>query len=82
MNLDLRRKTIEELTKDFIAENPRIARFSDVSKLPGDEHYFFLAALGMQMNNKKIIECGTHNGRSTYALYYGNKKLNNNNSII
>lgn len=82
MSLDLRRKTIEELTKDFIAESPRIAVFGDVSKIPGDEHYFFLAALGMQMQNKKIIECGTHNGRSTYSLHYGNKKLNNNNRII
>lgn len=82
MNLDLRRKTIDELTKDFIADNPRIAVYGDVPKLPGDEHYFFLAALGMQMKNKKIIECGTHNGRSTYALYYGNKKLHNENHII
>jgi predicted O-methyltransferase YrrM len=81
MQLNLSKSKIEESTKDFILDNPKITIYEDVLKPIGDEHYLFLAALSMQIKNKKIIECGTHNGRSTYSLYYGNKKLNNNNMI-
>lgn len=81
MNLDFRRETILNLTQDFIKDNPNISVFGDVHKLPGDEHYYFLAALSMQLKNCKIIELGTHNGRSTVSLNYGNLKTNSNNTI-
>ena len=64
-----------------MADNANIAQIEDVKKPCGDEHYFFLAALTSQLKNKKIIELGTHNGRSTVALNYGNLKYNNNNEI-
>lgn len=72
---------INELTSTFLQDNQSIAGISDVREPCGKEHYFFLAALSMQLNNKKIIEIGTHNGRSTIALNYGNLKNGNNNSI-
>jgi len=81
MKLDLTINKIYELTKDFLTDNPTISQYEDVKKLPGDEHYMFLAALSMQLKNKKIIELGTHNGRSAVSLNYGNLKLNNNNTI-
>ena len=81
MNLDLKLSNIHRLTNEFLADNANIAQIEDVKKPCGDEHYFFLAALTSQLKNKKIIELGTHNGRSTVALNYGNLKYNNNNEI-
>jgi len=40
-----------------------------------------LAALGIQLNSKHIIELGTHTGNSAYVLAYANRTLNNNNKI-
>lgn len=81
MNLDFTLNTINKLTKTFLDDNSNIAYIEDVRKLCGDEHYLFLAAFGMQFKNSKIIELGTHNGRSTIALNYGNLINNTNNSI-
>ena len=81
ITLDFRNETILDLAKDFIIDNPIINQYGDVHKLPGDEHYYLLAAISMQLKNKKIIELGTHNGRSAIALNYGNIKNNNKNTI-
>lgn len=81
MLLDLRRDTILELTKDFIKDNDNITDSPDVHELPGKEHYYFLAAFSMQLKKCKIIELGTHCGRSAIALNYGNLKMDNQNII-
>lgn len=81
MLLDFTLTTINNLTRDFLNKNQSIATIEDVQKPCGDEHYFFLAALSLQFKNAKIIELGTHNGRSTIALNYGNLLSNNNNTI-
>jgi len=79
--LDLKLETIQKLSVDFLSDNPQIAQIADVREPCGKEHYFFLAALGIQLTQKKIIELGTHNGRSTIALNYGNLKTTNGNQI-
>jgi len=65
---DFRRSTILETTKDLLSENPALTAFEDVPKSPGQEHYFFLAALSTQLTNKTIIELGTHTGNSAHVL--------------
>lgn len=80
--LDLTLENILNLGVSFLNDNTNISYINDVQKLPGDEHYLFLAALGMQMKNKTIIELGTHNGRSAISLNYGNLKNHNDNTII
>ena len=82
MNLDFSKETIINLTRDYLKDNLKIAYFDDIQKQPGEEHYYLLAALSMQMKGKKIIEIGTHTGRSALTLNYGNSKLNNNNTIF
>ena len=79
--IDFRIDTINDLTSSFLQDNPNISNIDDVREPCGKEHYFFLASLGMQLKNKKIIELGTHNGRSAIALNYGNLKQNNQNMI-
>jgi len=79
--LDFRIETIHRLTNSFLQDNPNISNIADVREPCGKEHYFFLASIGMQLKNNKIIELGTHNGRSTIALNYGNMKQNNQNTI-
>ena len=81
MELNFTLETINVLTSSFLDDNKNINHITDVKKLPGDEHYRFLAAFSMQLENKKIIEIGTHNGRSAISLNYGNLKNNNNNQI-
>lgn len=81
MFLDLRLNTIIETTKNFLQDNQKIAIFDDIRGPPGKEHYFFLASVGLQVKECKIIEFGTHHGRSAYTLYYGNR-INNNQNII
>jgi len=82
MKLNFSLDYILSSTKDFLFDNPIISSFEDVREKPGKEHYLFLASLGLQLQNKKIIELGTHKGVSSIALNYGNKKNNNNNTII
>ena len=48
ITLDFRNETILDLAKDFIIDNPIINQYGDVHKLPGDEHYYLLAAISMQ----------------------------------
>ena len=81
LTLDFRRDTILNLTSDLLHSDPRFIQFNDIRKAPGQEHYFFLAALGLQLKNKKIIELGTHTGDSSYILAYANRAFNNNNTI-
>lgn len=82
MKLNFTREHIFESTTDFLFNNQNIAVFNDVRQPPGKEHYFFLASLGLQLQNKKIMEFGTHHGRSSYTIDYGNRKNNNHNEII
>lgn len=82
MKLDFSKNYILSSTTDFLIDNPSISWLHDVQEPPGKEHYFFLASLGIQLQNKKIIELGTHKGVSAVVLNYGNKKHNNNNTII
>jgi predicted O-methyltransferase YrrM len=82
MKLNFSLENILSSTKDFLIDNQIISGLEDVKQPPGKEHYFFLASLGVQLQNKKIIELGTHKGVSSIALNYGNKKYNNNNTII
>jgi predicted O-methyltransferase YrrM len=81
MHLDLRRNTIIESTHDFLQNNEKISIYSDVQEPPGKEHYYFLASIGLQIKDSKIMELGTHHGRSAYTLYYGNRVNNSNNQI-
>ena len=81
MILDFTLTTINNLTSNFLNDNPNIATIHDVQQPCGVEHYFFLAALSLQFKTAKMIELGTHNGRSTIALNYGNLLNKNNNSI-
>ena len=80
--LDLKYNTIIENTKNFLTDNKIISMYEDVCLPPGKEHYLLLASIGIQLQNKKIIEFGTHYGRAAYTLNYGNRLYNNNNSII
>lgn len=82
MKLNFSLDNILNSTQDFLIDNSNISFRPDVREIPGKEHYLFLASLGMQLKNKKIIELGTHQGVSSIALNYGNKKYNNNNTII
>lgn len=82
MILNFTEKYIIDSTIDFLDDNPSIAIYEDIFEAPGVEHYLFLASLGLQLQNKKIIEFGTHYGRSAYILEYGNRKKSNNNNII
>jgi hypothetical protein len=82
MILNFTKNYIIDSTNDFIEDNPNMAVFCDILESPGIEHYFFLASVGLQLQNKKIIEFGTHFGRSAYIMAYGNRKLSNNNNII
>jgi predicted O-methyltransferase YrrM len=79
--LDVRRDTIIRAAP-FLSETSHLTQFDDVPKLPGQEHYYFLAALSLQLKNKTIIELGTHIGNSAYVLAYGNRVNNSNNRII
>jgi len=81
MLLDFNKDTILKLTDNFLKDNPNISNYEDVRELPGKEHYYLLASLSMQLKNKKILELGTHTGRSAIALNYGNLKQLNNNTI-
>jgi len=82
MILSFSKNYILSVTKDFLLDNPSISWLDDVKEPPGKEHYFCLASIGLQLQNKKIIELGSHKGVSAVALNYGNKKYNNNNTII
>lgn len=82
MILNFTKKYIIDSTIEFLEDNQNIAVYNDIREPPGGEHYFFLASLGLQLQNKKIIEFGTHHGRSAYTLAYGNRKKSNNNTII
>lgn len=82
MNLDLKRQTIIDTTNRFIVDNQNISQNNEVGDPPGREHYFLLASIGIQLQNKKIMELGTHHGRSAYTLNYGNRLKNNQNHII
>ena len=81
MILNFNKDTILNLTETFLQENPNISSYEDVREPPGKEHYYLLAALSMQLKDKKILELGTHTGRSAIALNYGNFKQVNNNTI-
>jgi predicted O-methyltransferase YrrM len=80
--LDFRMQTVVDSTASFLSDNPVLTRYSDVCERPGREHYFFLAALSLQLKNTKIVELGTHKGNSSFTFAYGNRKNNNNNTII
>lgn len=82
MKLNFTKENTLQSTREFLFDNPGIASFTDVRDPPGKEHYYFLASLGLQVQNKKIMELGTHHGRSAYTMDYGNRKNNNNNKII
>ena len=79
--LDLTKDTILK-SKAFLTETPQLTKFEDVRAPPSKEHYYLLASLSSQLSNKTIIELGTHMGNSAYVLAYGNRALNNNNTII
>jgi predicted O-methyltransferase YrrM len=80
--LDFRFHSIKALCSGLIQSDSRLVKFNDIIQPPGKEHYFFLAALGIQLKNKTIIELGTHTGDSAYVLAYANRAFNNNNKII
>ena len=46
----------------------------------GKEHYRLFAGMSCQLDGKKILELGTHNGKSAIALSYG--KIIEKNIII
>jgi predicted O-methyltransferase YrrM len=75
MELNFTIDYIENNTKTLLTDIPILSHFEDCKKESGKEHYFFLASLSKQMPGKKIIELGTHNGRSTLALNYGNNTV-------
>lgn len=75
-------QTILDSTRSFLSDNPVLMNYWDVCESPGREHYFCLAALSLQLQNKTIVELGTHKGNSSFTLAYGNRKNNNNNTII
>lgn len=81
MKLNLSLDYIISTTSNFLNDNKNIAIYKDVRDMPGKEHYFLLASIGVQLKNSKIIELGTHKGNSVIALNYGNKINNNNNEI-
>jgi len=78
---DFRKDTIITLTSHLIASDSRFPSFNDIIQPPGKEHYFFLAALAIQLKGKHIIELGTHTGDSAFVLAYANRAFNNDNKI-
>ena len=68
MELNFTLDFINKASEQFLHKYSFLNRFGDVLLPCGKEHYFFLASLSSQFTNKKIIELGTHNGRSALAL--------------
>lgn len=82
MKFDFSLQNIVSNSRDFLSDNPSISSNEYLGEPPGKEHYFLFASLGIQLQNKKIIEFGTYRGLSCIALDYGNKKCNHNNTIF
>jgi len=82
MKLNFTKEYIFHSTTNYLLDNQNIAIYDDIREPIGKEHYLLLASLGLQIQNKKILEFGTHHGRSAYTMAYGNRKMNNNNAII
>lgn len=76
MKLDLSLENIYKTAGNFLSENNILLTSSPYPKmLPGKEHYYLLASIGSQLKNKKIIELGTHAGRSALCLNWCNNNI-------
>ncbi len=82
MHLNFTKSYIENNTWDVLKKEPNLCNINDITQPIGQEHYMFLASLGIQLKNKTIVELGTHKGVSAYVLSYGNRHHNSQNRIV
>ena len=83
MIINLNKNHLENLLKDY---NKNLQEYFDKINDKetyydfGKEHYRLFAGISCQLDDKKILELGTHNGKSAIALSYG--KIIEKNIII